>query len=186
MEPTEILKNEQELNIKRSEYIENKKLLLILSDTKVFFRIERILSKTFLKKTIRAQKVHTQLYSFFLYRSIIIIELLSTSIRIELQFLTFPEMGKFHTLALNFKFWPFSAIVTRHFRPNLSQSNERKYCKLMDRTSNSLFINTTKQNWVKETSKTCKKTLKTFSLKNKFPQSSESIKMYSSENNDLW
>ena len=186
MEPTEILKNEQQLKIKRSEYIENEKLLLNLSDTKIFFRIVRILSKTFLKKTIRAQKVHAQLYSLFLYCSIIIIELLSTSIKIELQFLPFPEMGKFHTLALNFKFWPFSVIVTRHFRPNLGQLNEWKYCKLIDRTSKRLFINTTKQNWVKETSKTCKKTLKTFSLKNKFSQSPESIKMYSSENNDLW
>ena len=38
--------------LKRDESIENEKLLLNLSDIKVFFRIERILSKTILGKTI--------------------------------------------------------------------------------------------------------------------------------------
>ena len=47
---------------KRGKYIENKKLLLNLSDIIFFFfKIERILSKTFLKKATRAQKVHAQL-----------------------------------------------------------------------------------------------------------------------------
>ena len=38
--------------LKRGESIENEKLLLNLSDIKVFFRIEGILSKTFVKRTI--------------------------------------------------------------------------------------------------------------------------------------
>ena len=105
-----------------------------LSDIKVFFRIERMLSKTFLKKTIRAQKVHAQRHSFFLC-SIIITELLSTSLKSELQFLPASEIGKFHTLALNFKDWSFGVIVTRHVRPKLGHLNERIYFKLIDRTS---------------------------------------------------
>ena len=104
------------------------------SDIKVFFRIERMLSKTFLKKTIRAQKVHAQRHSFFLC-SIIITELLSTSLKSELKFLPASEIGKFHTLALNFKDWSFGVILTRHIRPKLGHLNERIYCKLIDRTS---------------------------------------------------
>ena len=55
-----------------------------LSDIKVFFRIERILSKTFLKKAIRAQKVHAQLHSFSLFynNNLIIINKLKKSITI--------------------------------------------------------------------------------------------------------
>ena len=37
--------------LKRDEFIENEKLLLNLSGIKVFLRTERILGKTFLKKT---------------------------------------------------------------------------------------------------------------------------------------
>ena len=42
----------------RGEYIENKTFLLNLPDIKVFFRIERILSKPFLKKTISIHSMH--------------------------------------------------------------------------------------------------------------------------------
>ena len=48
-----------------------------------------------------AQKVHARRYSVFLYRSIIITELLSTSL--QLQFQPVSEMGKSHALAMNFK-----------------------------------------------------------------------------------
>ena len=44
--------------LKRGEYLENEKLLLNLSDIKVFFRIEKILSKTFLEKTIIILRIH--------------------------------------------------------------------------------------------------------------------------------
>ena len=44
--------------LKRGESIENEKLLLNLSDIKVFFRTEGILRKTFLKKTISIVSVH--------------------------------------------------------------------------------------------------------------------------------
>ena len=44
--------------LKRGESIENEKLLLNLSDIKVFFRTEGILRKTFLKKTIGIFSVH--------------------------------------------------------------------------------------------------------------------------------
>ena len=109
-----------------------------LSDIKVFFRIERILSKTFLKKkTIRAQNVHAQLHYFSLfYNSNWII----TNKLKKLQFLPVSEMGKFHTLVLNSKDWPFGVILTRHFRTKLGYLNERVYCKLIDRTSKMLFI----------------------------------------------
>ena len=51
-EPVEI-QNAETLSafLKRDEYIENEKLLWNLYDIEVFFRIKRILSKTFLKKT---------------------------------------------------------------------------------------------------------------------------------------
>ena len=42
----------------RGEYIENETFLLNLPDIKVFFRIERILSKPFLKKTISIHGMH--------------------------------------------------------------------------------------------------------------------------------
>ena len=106
-----------------------------LSDIKAFFRIERILSKTFLKKTIGAEKVNALFFC-----SIIITELLSTSLKSELQFLSASEMRKLQALALNFKDRPFGVIVTRHFRPKLGHLNERVYCKLIDRTSKMLFI----------------------------------------------
>ena len=89
-------------------------------------------------KSTRAQKVHARLYSVFLYRSLIMNELLSTSL--QLQFQPVSEMGKFHALAMNFKGWPFGVIVTRHFRPKVGHLNERVYCKLIDRTSKVLFI----------------------------------------------
>ena len=43
---------------KEGEYIENKKLLLNLSDSKDFFRIERILSKTLLNMAISILSMH--------------------------------------------------------------------------------------------------------------------------------
>ena len=110
-----------------------------LADIKVFFRIEKILSKTFLRKTIRVQKLHVQMHSFFLC-STIITELLSTSLKSELQFLPVSETGKFHTLVLNFKNWHLDVIVTRHFRTKLSYLSVKVYCKLIDRTTKMLFI----------------------------------------------
>ena len=110
-----------------------------LSDIKVFFRIEKILSKTFLRKTIRVQKLHVQMHSFFLC-STIITELLSTSLKSELQFLPVSEMWKFHKLVLNFKNWPLDVIVTRHFRTKLGYLNVKVYCKIIDRTTKMLFI----------------------------------------------
>ena len=89
-------------------------------------------------KSIRAQKVHARLYSVFLYCSIIITELLSTSL--QSQFQPVSEMGKSHALAMNFKGWPFGVIVKRHFRSKVGHLNERVYCKLIDRTSKVLFI----------------------------------------------
>ena len=80
-----------------------------------------------------------QLDSFCLC-SIITTELLSTSLKSELKFLPFSEMGKFPTLALNFKDWPFGVMVTRHFRRKLDHLNERVYCCLIDRTSKMLLI----------------------------------------------
>ena len=44
--------------LKRGEYIEKEKNLLNLSDIEDFFRIERILSKIFLKKTISVLSMH--------------------------------------------------------------------------------------------------------------------------------
>ena len=44
------------------------------------------------------------------------------------------EIGKFYTLALNFKGKPFAIIVTRHFRPKSDHLNEVVYCKPIDRT----------------------------------------------------
>ena len=57
----------------------------------------------YLLKPQLAQKGHAQFYSVFLFCSIIITQLLSTGLKNELQFLPVSEMGKFHTLALNFK-----------------------------------------------------------------------------------
>ena len=48
------------------------------------------------------QKVHAQLYSTFLYSSIIITQLLSAGLKRRLHLLAVSEMGKFHTVALNF------------------------------------------------------------------------------------
>ena len=44
--------------LKRCEAMENVKLLLNLSDIKVFFRIEGVLIETFLKKTISIVSIH--------------------------------------------------------------------------------------------------------------------------------
>ena len=110
-----------------------------LSDIKVFFRIERILSKTSLKKKLSGLKMYMPNCIIFLC-STIITELLPTSLKSELQFLPVSEMGKVHTLVLNSKDWPFGVIVTRHFRTKLGHLNERVYCKLIDRTSRMLFI----------------------------------------------
>ena len=52
-----------------------------------------------------ARKVHAKLYSIFLFCSIITTQLLSTSLKSELQFWPVSELGIFHTLALNFKAW---------------------------------------------------------------------------------
>ena len=136
-----------------------------------------MLSKTFLKKTIRAQKVHAQQHSFFLC-SIIITELLSTSLKSELQFLPVSEMGKFHTLVLNFKDWPFAVIARRHFRPKLGHLNEGVYCKLINRNQKCYSLRNRAafydqpvlsygSYWVldKKEKHKCKKTLKMFSLK---------------------
>ena len=49
-------------------------------------------------------------------------------------------MRIFHTLALNFKDWPFGVIVTRHFRPKLGHLNESVYFKPLNRTLKMLFI----------------------------------------------
>ena len=52
----------------------------------------------------------------------------------ELQFLSVSEIRKFHTLTVNFKDWPFSAIVTRHFRPKSGHLIERVNFKPIDKT----------------------------------------------------
>ena len=49
----------------------------------------------------RAQNVHAQMYSTFLFSSIIIAQLLSC-LKTDLHLLPVSEMGKFHTPALNF------------------------------------------------------------------------------------
>ena len=49
-----------------------------------------------------AQNVHAQMYSTFLFSSIIIAQLLSSCLKTELHLLPISEMGKFHTPALNF------------------------------------------------------------------------------------
>ena len=115
------------MNISKTKSFSKKKK----TDIKVFFRIERYLAKPLSKLF--------QLCSFCLC-SIIITELLSTSLKSELKFLPFSEMGKFPTLALNFKDWPFGVMVTRHFRRKLDHLNERVYCCLIDRTSKMLLI----------------------------------------------
>ena len=43
---------------KNGEYIKDEKLLLNLSEIKSFFRIERILSKSFFKKTMSTLGMH--------------------------------------------------------------------------------------------------------------------------------
>ena len=78
--------------------------------------------------------------NLFLFCSILITQLLSISLKSELQFLTVSEYWKLYTLALNFKDWPFDAIVTRHFRPKSGHLNERVYCKPIDGTLKMLFI----------------------------------------------
>ena len=56
-----------------------------------------------------AQRVHAQLYSTFLFISIIIIQLLSACLKSELHVLPVSEMGKIHTLQ----------PVTKYLRLNL-------------------------------------------------------------------
>ena len=70
------------------------------------------------------QNVNAQLNSIFLFSTIIIT---------ELHLLPVSDVGKCQTLALNFDGWPFSTTVTRYFRPKLGHSNERVYCKPIDR-----------------------------------------------------
>ena len=77
----------------------------------------------------------TVLYlSFLFHNNNSITLLLSKSLTKELQFLPASEMGKFHTLALNFK------DVTMHYRPRSVNLNERIYCKPIDATIKILFI----------------------------------------------
>ena len=61
-------------------------------------------------------------------------QFLSTSLKSESQFLPVLETRKFHTLALNFKNWPFGSIAARHFQPKSGHLNEKVYCKPIDRT----------------------------------------------------
>ena len=95
------------------------------------------------------RKVHAQLYTIFLFCSIITTQLLSTSLKSELQLWPVWELGIFHTLALNFKNWPFDVIITRHFRPKSVDLNEIVYFK------NVIYwgftqLSTTKHCWVME------------------------------------
>ena len=87
-----------------------------------------------------ARKVHGQLYSIFLFCSILTTQLLLTSLKRELQLRPVTEMGIFHALVLNFKDWHFGVIVTRHFRPKSVHLNESVYCKPVNRTLKMLFI----------------------------------------------
>ena len=80
-----------------------------------------------------ARNVNVQLHSTFLFSYIIITQLLSACMKTELHLLPISEMGKFHILALNFGGWPFSITVTGYFRPKPDHSNERIYCKLIDK-----------------------------------------------------
>ena len=93
-----------------------------------------------LLKSWLAQKVHDRLYPIFLFCSIITTQLLSTSLKSELQFWPVSELGIFHTLVLDFKDWLFDIIVTRHFRPKSVHLNESIYCKPSDRTLKMLLI----------------------------------------------
>ena len=85
------------------------------------------------------QNVHAQMYSTFLFSSIITTQLLSTRLRSELHLLPVLEMGQFHALALTFGGRSFGKTVTRHFRPRSSHSNERVYCKPINRRLKTLL-----------------------------------------------
>ena len=98
------------------------------------------------------RKVHTQLHSIFLFCSIIITQLLWISSKSELQFVCF-----IYTLALNFKDWTFSIIVTRYFRPKSGRLNKKVYSKPIVRTLKMIYIHgwvgqlsTTNYFWVME------------------------------------
>ena len=78
--------------------------------------------------------------TIFLFCSIIIPQLLPSSFKSELPFLPGSEMGNFHTLVLNFKNWPFSVIVKRHFRSKPGHLNQRVCCKPIETTLKMLFI----------------------------------------------
>ena len=118
---------------------------------------------------------------------------LSPSLKSELQFLSVSEMGQVHTLALNLKNWPYGTTVTKYFRSKLGHLNESVWCKLTDRTLKMLFIERSSFLWptIPELRKLLffrlkkylyKKNLKTFSSKQqKFTQSPENIKKYSSK-----
>ena len=58
LEPAAILNAKTTTAFLSGEYIENETFLLNLPDIKVFFRIERILSKPFPKKTISIHSMH--------------------------------------------------------------------------------------------------------------------------------
>ena len=71
-----------------------------------------------------------QLYSTFLFSSIIIIQLLSCF-----------RSVKVHTLIFNVAGWPFGVTVTRYFRPKSGHSNERVYRKQIGRRLKTLLKN---------------------------------------------
>ena len=75
---------------------------------------------------------------YFFVCFIITIQLPSTSLKRELQFLSVSEMGIFYTLALNLKDWPFGIIASRHFRLISGYLNEL-YCKTIDKTLKTLL-----------------------------------------------
>ena len=59
--------------------------------------------------------------------------LLSAGLKSELHLLFVWEIWNFHTRASNFGSWSFDTTVRRHFKPKSGHSNEREYCKSIDR-----------------------------------------------------
>ena len=90
------------------------------------------------------QKVHAQLYSIFLFSSIIITKYYQ---HVNFHLLPVLEIGKSDTLALNFGDWPFdgwplnfgSWPVTRYFRPKSGYTNERVCRKPIDKRLKALL-----------------------------------------------
>ena len=121
LEPTEILNAKTSTAFFTRWIRKTKSFSKNQSDIIVVFRIERILSKAFLKKNDQSSKSTCPFFGC----STIITELLSGSVKSELKFLPVPEMGTFHTLVLNFKDWPFGVVVTRYFRTKFGYLNER-------------------------------------------------------------